>query len=324
MSVNVPPSADNPLAIEIISSHHDNVIGVADPETEAKFGSITISSRAVNNISRLSLLHLEDEVGGFLVGWEENGIRHIADTLAYIPENAKVGQFHIMDGEEFMLNALESMRENPDYADHHLEVLGWWHTHTPEMRAEDGFLIPAMTPIPTGGILEGRAATGDLGVTDYYSHRFRKPQEMLIVQTVNRDQPPEFALWRWDDTPEVELAHYQKGLRVADVEPTNNVEYWELPEGGNVTHSLRIRNEDIMQVEVEEDIPSLNQEADEPISVEIPAEPITVNIPPETVTVTVPDEPVTISSDELNQQMEEGGITIKPKSVLDKFLDLFR
>jgi len=264
---------EDPLKIEILTNPQNEerplqpvrgLFGSEDKETEAKFGRIAMSPKAVNNISRLSLMNLEDEVGGFLVGWDEGDTRTIADILVHIPENRQVGQFSIMDGEVDMLMALEFMRENPAYAGHNLEVLGWWHTHPPEMRAIDGSVIPAWTPVPTGGMREGRLATGDMGVTEFYSRKFGKPQDMLIVQTTTRDKPAEIALWRWDDTEGTEQAYYQKGLRLEGDESVENTRYWELPEGGMRAYSLRIKEEDIIRIEPEETL-EINLEEAEPL-----------------------------------------------------------
>lgn len=265
---------EDPLKIEFLDNPHNEerpiqptrgVLGSEDRETEAKFGRIVMSPEAVSNVSRLSLMNLEDEVGGFLVGWDEGGTRIVVDILVHIPENPQVGQFSIMDGEVDMLRALELMRENPAYNGHNLEVLGWWHTHPPEMRAVDGTTIPAWTPVPTGGMREGRMATGDMGVTEFYSRKFGKPQDMLIVQTTSRDKPVEVALWRWDDTEGAEQAYYQRGLRLGSDRTVENTRYWELPEGGMKAYPLRIKEEDVIRVEVEEAPLEINLDEVQPL-----------------------------------------------------------
>lgn len=241
------------------------ILGAEDNETEAKFGRIEMSPKAVNNISRLSLMNVENEVGGFLVGWEEDGQRTVADILVHIPENPQVGQFAIMDGEEDMLRALEFMKENPAYEGHKLEVLGWWHTHPPERTARDGTVIPAWTPVPTGGMREERMATGDMGVTEFYSRKFGKPQDMLIVQTKTQNEPTEIALWRWDDTEGAEQAYYQKGVRLSGNDTVDNTNYWELPEGGMRSHSLRISEKDIIRIEPDEEVLEISLEETTPL-----------------------------------------------------------
>lgn len=255
------------LGISIIDQLDNDEVGVGnsyflgreDKETEQRFGAIDFSQKAIDNMNRLSLGHIQNEVGGLMVGWMENGVKHVADTLVYLPENAQVGSFKIMDGEREMLWAMGRMKENPEYDGHELEVLGWWHTHPPVIRARDGSEMPPMPPYPTGGMREGKPATGDLGVNEYYSRKFGKPQEMLIVEISKVDQPVRFALWRWDDTENAESANFQTGVRVVKNEDRGNVEglpnpgYWELPDGGQKQHNLRIREEDIMEVKLDDD-----------------------------------------------------------------------
>lgn len=266
MSIDLSQELEAGKPRELGQSRPIAILGSEDRETEAKFGRVELSTRAANNISRLSLMYIENEIGGFLVGWDEGGVRHIADSLVYIPDDPQVGQFKIIEGESQMLWAMERMKENPAYEGHKLQVLGWWHTHPPEMRAADGSIIPAFAPIPTGQMLEGRSASGDLGVTEYYSRRFGKPQETLIVQTTRSNQPIDVALWRWDDTEGAEAAHYQSGVRITTDNPSHddnevrNITYWRLPDGGRKVYNLHVRDEDIIKVDTpEEQIIDLTQ-----------------------------------------------------------------
>lgn len=239
-------------------------LGREDKETEQRFGAIDFSQKAIDNMNRLSIGHIQNEVGGFMVGWTENGVKHVADTLVYIPENPQVGQFRIMDGEQEMLWAMERMKENPDYEGHELEVLGWWHTHPPILPAYDGTEMSPMPPFPTGGMQKDQLATGDLGVNEYYSRKFGNPQEMLIIETSKVDLPIRFALWRWNDAENAESAHFQSGIKVTKDDERGNIGgisnpgYWELPDGGQKQHNLRIHPEDIVEIKLDDDQPREN------------------------------------------------------------------
>jgi hypothetical protein len=250
---------DDGFDIQIDVPHSDEpnwfpdngVLGILDRETEGKFGEITFSTRAVGNIDRLSRMHLGSEIGGLLVGWEEDGKRNMADTLVYVPDEKLVGQFKIMDGLEHMTWALDRMRENPDYEGHNLEVLGWWHTHPSESRAEDGMVIPPHPPVPGGGKLGDGRATGDMGVTECFSRLYGKPQEMLIVQTSRPEIPVDLALWRWDDTDNAEAAIFQRGIRLVQDESIPRVGYWQLPEGGQQVYKFVTPPEEIITVDID-------------------------------------------------------------------------
>lgn len=102
----------NPAIASELASNNP-VLGQRDLATEQRFGMVGFASSLFTNIRTHALQDMSREDGGWLVGYEEGGVRKVVDVL-WVQSTGRVdvGEFDIFTGEEELPNRLSQLSQN--------------------------------------------------------------------------------------------------------------------------------------------------------------------------------------------------------------------